>query len=375
MSSRSKRNTRKNNRSARKNQKSGRSFGDRLFRLLLIVCAIALCMSYLAVFVNPSHSSLPLFFGLYYIPILLVNILLLLIALFRKRAYMLIPILALMPSLLFAELFVKFGKEEKELTGDPIKVVTYNVGRYLVGARGESPAATAAHIRDFLSREKADVICLQEFSAADTSRLSSLLPDFPYRSCHFFKGNKYFGNITLSRFPIADQGKIGFSHSTNLCIWSDIKIGPKMVRVYNCHLESYAISFTAMIKKLKGNFTDEFVEVHDRMRGTNIRRSAQVSTLLEHISGSNLPVIICGDFNDTPMSYTYHKLSQGRKDCFVEGGSGLSGTYSVLWPMLRIDYVLIPGQYDASDHTISRIPYSDHYPVSTLIYFQENGRN
>ena len=146
----------------------------------------------------------------------------------------------------------------------------------------------------------------------------------------------------------------------------------RTVRVYNCHLESYSLSFTALIKRLfhKESFTDEVMQVHERVQEATRRRSTQVEALLQREAESPYPNLVCGDFNDTPVSYTYHRLTQTKKDSFVEAGKGFSGTYSVLWPMLRIDYILLPQEYTAASHETDRIPWSDHYPIATEIYFE-----
>ena len=65
------------------------------------------------------------------------------------------------------------------------------------------------------------------------------------------------------------------------------------------------------------------------------------------------------------MSYTYHKLSYNRKDTFKESGKGFAATYSVLWPMLRIDYVFIPESFEGLSHKTIKCDFSDHYPVVT----------
>lgn len=67
------------------------------------------------------------------------------------------------------------------------------------------------------------------------------------------------------------------------------------------------------------------------------------------------------------MSYTYYRMTRGRKDAFVEAGHGFGATFATLWPMLRIDYILYPESYRALRHDIPRIPFSDHYPVVTEI--------
>ncbi|MPN35093.1 hypothetical protein SDC9_182588 [bioreactor metagenome] len=78
---------------------------------------------------------------------------------------------------------------------------------------------------------------------------------------------------------------------------------------------------------------------------------------------SNLPAIVCGDFNDTPMSYTYKNLAFHKRDSFRQAGKGFSATYSLMWPLLRIDYILYPAPYCSLSHKTPRIEYSDHYPV------------
>ena len=87
------------------------------------------------------------------------------------------------------------------------------------------------------------------------------------------------------------------------------------------------------------------------------------NTILENIGHSRHPVIICGDFNDTPLSYAYHRLSKGRKDSFKEAGKGFAATFAPLWPLLRIDYILFPKEFSGISHHTPRINLSDHYPV------------
>jgi endonuclease/exonuclease/phosphatase family metal-dependent hydrolase len=60
-------------------------------------------------------------------------------------------------------------------------------------------------------------------------------------------------------------------------------------------------------------------------------------------------------------------MTRDRKDAFIEAGKGFGATYSLLWPMLRIDYVLLPENCRALSHQIPRLPFSDHYPVITEI--------
>ena len=337
-----------------------------------IAAAIALLLSCASQFFRPSRFPVLLYFGLYYIPLLILNILILVIAILRRKLTLFIPLIALIPTLLLADRYVKVGREESPLSGRNVSVLTYNIGRYSAGGRRVTSNEAVSGIRQFIADEEAGIVCLQEFAVKDTNALSPYLPVYPYVAHHLFKGNRAFGNVTMSKYPIIRTEVLTFPGSRNLSLVTDIDVGGVTVRVYNCHLESYSISFTTLIRKLlhRDTFSDEVAQVHGRVREATIRRAEQVESLLASEAASDLPCIVCGDFNDTPVSYTYRKLCQTKKDSFVESGSGFSSTFAMLWPMIRVDYILIPQEFSSARHETPRVPWSDHYPVLTNIYFE-----
>ena len=350
--------------------KRKRTFGGVVFTLLATVAAVALLIAYLALFLNPVEHPVVMFFGLYYIPILLINVLLLLVAIFRHPRALLILLVAILPTLLLADRFVKFGREENEQKGQAVKVLTYNLGKYDAGGRKISAEEAIPGIKRVLSEQDADIVCLQEFALRDTTAFAECLPAYPYMAWRLFKGNKFFGNATLSKYPIVSKETLTFPKSCNLVLITDIDVAGRPVRIYNCHLESYSISFTTLVQRLfhKETFTDEVVQVHERLREATKRRTEQVEALLQSEEQSRIPAFLCGDFNDSPLSYTYQQLIRTKKDSFVEAGSGMGSSYSLLWPMLRIDYILLPQEFSAGEHETLRVPWSDHYPVVTNIY-------
>ena len=272
------------------------SFGSVLFTLLSLVAAAALLLSYLALFLNPAGHPIVMFFGLYFIPILLFCLLLLLIALFRNPRALLILVVAILPTLLLADRFVKFGEDETIHNGPHFKILTYNLGRYDAGGRKVTAEESVQGIRQLLAEQDADIVCLQEFAIKDTLALATCLPDYPFRAWHLFKGNRYFGNVTLSKHPIVRQSSLTFPQSRNLSLITDIDLAGRTLRIYNCHLESYSISFTTLVKRLshRETFTDEVVQVHGRLREATRKRTEQVEALLQSESQSGYPSFICG---------------------------------------------------------------------------------
>ena len=73
------------------------------FRFVLTVAALCLFLSYISSYIDPSRFSAPLFFGLYFIPILAINIILFMIALLGRSKSVWIPLIAILPA--FARFF------------------------------------------------------------------------------------------------------------------------------------------------------------------------------------------------------------------------------------------------------------------------------
>lgn len=344
-------------------------------RVLLLITAGLLILSYLCTLVNPADAWFLEFFGLLFVPLAAINAFLLVWAIIRKSRAMVIPLIAILPAIFCLGRFVQFGGKgefQKDSQKEDISVVSYNVGRFVASPKHgiASRAACMDSVFNFLKETQADIICLQEFYISDVSSLKQFLrKKMPgYNSEYYlYVGSKgSYGNVTLSKLKVQDKGKIKFDNSSNLAIYTDYIIGGKRLRVYNCHFESYSVSIPGLVTSL-GHDRNIIKETGEKMRGSIIRRPKQVDKVLKNIESCPTESIVCGDFNDNPMSYTYHKLSRGRKDVFREAGHGMGATYSVLWPFLRIDYVLVPESMEVFEYNVPRYRYSDHYPVITSL--------
>ena len=341
------------------------------FGVISLVAAGLLVLSYVSVVINPVHGWFYTLFGLIYPVGLPITLVLWVWALFRKSSMRLPLTLVLLPSLFFAGRFVRFSspKPSQEAT---LKVVSYNVGLFAHGPEGIGRYALADSVSWYLRGLDADVICLQEFFLPSGHPLDGwVLQHFPGYKAEFYvrtgKSGK-FGNLTLSRRRITDRGKLTFEQSTNQALWTDILLASDTLRLYNCHFESYNISLSKLITK-KGAVE----ETEQKMRRSIGERPKQVTAVLENIDHAPGQALVAGDFNDTPLSYTYFRLLRGRRDAFVRAGHGFGATYSSLWPLLRIDYQLYPKALEAVSHHIERVPWSDHYPVIATYY--ESGRD
>ena len=334
-------------------------------RTLMIVAAAALVLSYLSIFCNPAKFWIMTIFGLLYLPLLILNITLLVMAILRRSKALWIPLIVLLPSIFIFQWHFQPGGTDAPRSSSDIKVITYNVGRFdfLGGGR----QACRDSVFGFLRREKADIICLQEITVPKDQQVESFFHQvFPeYHIDYYVHTQKTgsYGNVTLSRFPVAGKGKISFDNSTNMALYGDYIIGGRTIRIYNCHFQSYNISLARIGAAIKGRSSAAVKEAEDKMKFSLKLRPKQVDAVIKNIAQCPLESFVSGDFNDTPMSYTYWRLSKGRRDSFIAAGKGFGATYSMLKPLLRIDYLLFPGSLAATSHRVEKINFSDHYPV------------
>ena len=346
-------------------------------RVLMLIVAGLLILSYASIIVNPAKVWFISLAGIFFIPLSILNIFLLLWAVKRRSKSFMIPLLALLPSIFFVGRYVQSDSDEDRIarmshTGKTLKIVSYNVGRFAYDKGGfTSRGECADSVFAFILDQNPDIICLQEFHTSDVRRVKSLInrrmSDYNAEYYLFPTGKGAFGNITLSKLPVKGKGVIKFDGSTNLAIYTDYQQGGKSFRVYNCHFESYSISMSGILRAIAGRDRAVFAETGNKMKRSITRRPKQVDQVFSHIEDCPVESFVCGDFNDNPMSYTYYRMTRGRNDAFVEAGDGFGATFATMWPVLRIDYVLAPEAFKVVSHDIPRIPYSDHYPVITEI--------
>ena len=242
---------------------------------------------------------------------------------------------------------------------------------------------TRGEIFKFLTTESPGIVCFQEYFTSDKKEdhfsnndtLKKIIPaaysNIAYSTSLY--GSSHWGIATFSKYPIINKETVHFQErGGNIFTYSDIKIGNDTIRVYNTHLESirFRKDDYKFIENLGETEQDEIkgsLSIIRRLKRAFIKRAMQVRVLHEHILHSPYPSVLCGDFNDTPSSYTYSVLCSGMNDSFRESGSGFGKTYIGAFPSFRIDYILHDETLKSTGYRTHREKLSDHFAISCWI--------
>lgn len=364
---------------ARTKAKSGSGFKKFLYKALLalnIILVFSMLMSYMAVHINPEDFALFAFFGLAYPYILLLNILMIITWIFLLKYEALISVALILLGLNHFSNYIQLFKQTGNRSGE-FKVLSYNVHMFNYF---EKERDSRSKIYNLIKKQSPDIFCLQEFymtgNPAQVQSVINAATGIKYNAHVKVIGtgrNRYFGIATFSRFPIIRRGEIVHPGSSSLSTFTDIVIKKDTFRIYNNHLQSFRLkrmdrSFIEELTSDEKETIGEVRNLYSRLKIGFVRRALQAQVVKNHVRQSPYPVIVVGDFNDTPVSYAYRKIRKGLNDSFVNSGYGAGFTYKGNYPANRIDYILYDNSLINNYFEILKVKYSDHYPV--VAYFK-----
>lgn len=344
--------------------------------LISALVLVASCLACLAPYINPEKIWFVAIFGLGFIYLYITNVVFLLVNIVRKRKIFWLHLIIFIIGL--PVLFHHFNFSNGKSTADNgIKLMTYNV-RVFDLYNWSKNLETKAEMFKLIKNQNPSIVCFQEFYSstnADYRNLDSLRQLLDLEEVHtlfpvFLYGTDYFGVVTMTNLPVLRKETVFHNKAqSNGAICTDILVGGDTVRLYNVHLQSirFKPEDYKFIKSIEMSTDQKQIDgwggLLARLKRAFILRASQVNLIAEHIKKSPYPVVVVGDFNDTPASYTYHKLSQNLKDAFEESGTGLSTTYNGLFPAYRIDYILHDARIQSDSYAVIKKNLSDHYPL------------
>lgn len=357
-------------------KKGRRRRGLRLLDALLTLCSLAvgtvMVVTYFVPYVNPGRVWFLPVLGLAAPAVYVAAVVLMLYWVIRWRRVQALMMLAVVFIGLF-DVSLFWRPEIRRTYGEVSDRGTFEFMSYNVrGFYGEDGQSSVDSVVQLIERLDPDIVCLQEFNGrlSDRSERFRILSD-SYESARFGQTSAPdslvgASMIILSKYRILRSATVLSPHSA---VWADVLIDDDTVRVFNNHLRSTAINaddndFITSHRILSDTAREVKIRsIVSRLRENSELRAYQVDSIAAVIEATRTPRIVCGDFNDTPVSYVYRRMATGLDDAFSECGSGYSYTYRGFFNMLRIDFVLTSPEFRAVVYEVPEVTFSDHLPV------------
>ena len=245
------------------------------------------------------------------------------------------------------------AQKPENATSQIFRVMTFNIHH----GEGLDGKVDLHRIASLIRQEQADLVALQEVDKGveRTARrdLPAELVTLTGMTCVFsnnfhYQGGQY-GNAVLTRFPI-----LAATNSHYQMLQTNEQRGLLQVT-----LEAYGRSLVIM-------------NTHIDYRRNDAERLLNVKEIQSLAARAGIPVVLCGDFNDTPGSRVYSQLREAFDDAWESAGEGTGWTYPANDPMKRIDYVWISkgAMLEVIDARVLESTASDHRALIVDLRFK-----
>ena len=321
---------------------------------------------------NPVEHPVLSCIGMAFPIFLLVNLAFLCFWVIFKFRMIWIPIVGYAMSYVPISIYMPLNLKLSETPDDAIKVISYNVCGYGGNYKYEQGFEK---VRDYLFEQEADIVCLQE--DVDTWRrycFQHYEKKFAYNDTVHFNSYGIINGVGIhTRFPIIRKERIPYRSEGNGSVAWYLQVDKDTLLVINNHFEGTHLTtedrqvYRELIKgEVKGDTARrESHKLLVTLAESSTKRAPQIDAVCRYIEAhQQYPIILCGDFNDNPISYSRYRIAQVLHDCFTETGRGLGLSYNQKGFHFRIDHVFCSDHIQPYNCKIdSEMDASDHFPV------------
>ena len=298
---------------------------------------------------------------------LLVNVLFVPVWLILHRRYVWVPLLGTLLCWGYIRDYCPINRS-KDLPEACLKVVSWNT-------MGMGKAEDRDASKDYVKNLDADIICLQE-AAITGGGWENFIADMKSLG---YEHHCQKGLTLFTRLHILATDTLCYDTRSNGSRWYLLAQGEDTIALVNNHLESNHLS--AQIKEEYGQVIDRPGYHRAKQSGHSILshmaqsarfRGNQTKALRDFVKEhQSHRIIVCGDFNDTPISYACQTLQRHLKNAFRESGRGVGISYNEKGFWVRIDHIFFssPGE-SYRTFVDSSIGVSDHYPIISWLNFE-----
>ncbi len=336
--------------------------------LFNMVFVLGLALAYLSPYTDPNIFWFVGFFGLTFKLWVIANLGLVFFWLILGRRLWIYNALILVAGYSFILRDVQFNATSEE--EGVFNLMFFNTRVLQVYNEGN----TSVQVNQFLKDNDLDVAVFVEWLNKKGKVDESAYPYQQFVRLESGRNIYDYGLMLASKHKILHWERVDYGHkSDNMTAWFDLEVNDEVIRLIATHLQSNSLGAGDYHKFLNIEFDEQYTDhaknTAVRIRRSMKRRAIQTQKISEIVENSPYPVIIMGDFNDTPQSYAYQQLRNGRKDAFIEKGSGVGTTYLEPFPLLRIDFILFDDFFQCKSYTSSTEIRSDHKMISASFDF------
>ena len=275
----------------------------------------------------------------------------------------------------FSHVFsVGLSQPDVAMSEDSFEVTTFNVRRldefeWLDGDQTRQDIAT------WLAEQPDGIWCFQEFPKRGKATLRSAGFSWLKPRRRLFTWPREAGPALASSYPVKDWTTFMFEDEDagqGRVLQADVETPAGLVRVFNVHLQSLHFDHADYDAVEEGPSREQGARLWGLITDASKARALQAQELVRRMEESPYPVIVAGDFNDTPMSYAMHALRGSRaEDTFAAASFGPGGTHLGAIPGLRIDGILADTTLQCVSHHTHGVVMSDHRPVTAVLQAQK----
>ncbi len=258
-----------------------------------------------------------------------------------------------------------------------LKIMSYNV-RNFCGTENDD-GEVKEQIISTIVNSNADIVCIQEggFYPGWENTEKKLREIYKYMDVVGDTRNTTTMRC-FSKLKIIKTEQLVFPESSNTTVAYYLKNhGGDTIIVVSNHLQSDNLTpkeldnYSAMVKgkETAGKSPRKIVApVLRKIARAAEKRSTQVDKVVAFIKAhKNTPMILCGDFNDTPISYTRREFAHRLTDAYAATGLGPGFSYTSNGMHVRIDYMMCSRHWKPYAAKVnSHAKGSDHYPITAF---------